>query len=232
MIMKVTILSLFPEFFESCLKTSIIGRACKNGICEIELVNIRDFGEGKHKIVDDKPFGGGPGMLMKAGPVVEAIRSVRTEDSHVIFLSPQGPILNASKCESLAKNHKHLILLCGHYEGVDQRVIDLEVDEEISIGDYILTNGMIPALVLLDGTLRFVEGTIGNEQSVYEDSFHGGYELKGPQYTRPAEFEGKAVPEVLLSGNHQQIASWRAEVAEDKSLKRENIKTRMASCMR
>jgi len=230
--MKVTILSLFPEFFQSCLKTSIIGRACKSGICEIDLVDIRDFGEGKHKVVDDKPFGGGPGMLMKAQPVLDAIRSVKTEDCHVIFLSPQGPVLNASKCESLAKNHKHLILLCGHYEGIDQRVLDLEVDEEISIGDYILTNGMVPALVLLDGTLRFVEGTIGNDRSVYEDSFHGGYELKGPQYTRPADIEGASVPEVLMSGNHQEIASWRETVAKEKSLKREHIKTRKASCIR
>ncbi|MCH9620641.1 MAG: tRNA (guanine-N(1)-)-methyltransferase [Chlamydiia bacterium] len=230
--MKVTILSLFPEFFESMLQTSIIGRAVRNEVCKIELINIRDFGEGKHKIVDDKPFGGGPGMLMKAAPIIEAIRSVKTKDSHVVYLSPQGSVLNAKKCECLAKSHKHLILLCGHYEGIDQRVIDLEVDEEISIGDYVLTSGMIPALVVLDGVLRFVDGAIGNKDSVYSDSFHGGYELKGAQYTRPATYEGLAVPEVLQSGNHQEIASWREDVAKQKSLKRKNINTRKASCIR
>jgi tRNA (guanine37-N1)-methyltransferase len=230
--MKITILSLFPEFFKSMLETSMLKRAAQNGVVEIDLVNIRDFGEGKHKIVDDKPFGGGPGMLMKAAPIIEAVESVKTEDSHVIYLSPQGEVLNAFKCESLAKSYTHLILLCGHYEGIDQRVIDMVVDEEISIGDYIMTSGMIPALVLLDGTLRFVKGAIGNEDSVYQDSFHGDYELKGAQYTRPAIFRGAGVPDVLQSGNHQEIASFRKKVAREKTLERKNINTRKASCIR
>ena len=210
----------------------MLKRAVQKGVAEFELVNIRDFGEGKHKMVDDKPFGGGPGMLMKAAPIVEAVESVKTEESHVIYLSPQGEVLNAIKCESLAKSYNHLILLCGHYEGIDQRVIDMVVDEEISIGDYIMTSGMIPALVLLDGTLRFVKGAIGNEESVYQDSFHGDYELKGAQYTRPATFRGLSVPDVLQSGNHQEIASFREKVAREKTLERKKINTRKASCIR
>lgn len=222
--MKVSILSLFPEFFKSALETSMLKRAIQKKLLEVECINIRDFAEGKHRIVDDKPFGGGPGMLMKVDPIVKAVESVKTETSHVIFLSPQGRVLDAEKCESLAKGYEHLILICGHYEGIDQRAIDLVVDEEISIGDYVLTSGMIPALVLLDGTMRFVEGALGNEESAYKDTFHGEYELKGPQYTRPASFRGKNVPEVLQSGDHGKIAAFREHVAKEKSLERK-IKT-------
>ncbi|MCH9617664.1 MAG: tRNA (guanine-N(1)-)-methyltransferase [Chlamydiia bacterium] len=226
--MKITILSLFPEFFKSMLETSMLKRAVEKGVIELELVNIRDFGEGKHKVVDDKPFGGGPGMLMKPEPVIKAIDSVRTDDSHVIFFSPGGELLRAKKCERLAKTHKHLILLCGHYEGIDQRIIDLAVDEEISIGDYVLTSGMIPALVLLDGTLRFLEDGVGNSDSVYGDTFHLNEGLKGPQYTRPAVFNELEVPKVLQSGNHKEIALWRKKAGAERTLKREQIKTRMA----
>lgn len=230
--MKITVLSLFPEFFKSMLETSMLKRAIQKGIIELELVNIRDFGEGKHKVVDDKPFGGGPGMLLKPEPLIKAIDSVRTDDSHVIFFSPGGTLLKANKCETLAKTHKHLILLCGHYEGIDQRVIDLAVDEEISIGDYVLTSGMIPALVLIDGTLRFLEGGVGNMDSVYGDTFHceEGLEkgLKGPQYTRPAVFKEVEVPKVLQSGNHKEIALWRKKAGAERTSKREHTKTRMA----
>jgi tRNA (guanine37-N1)-methyltransferase len=229
--MKITILSLFPEFFKSMLETSMLKRAIEHGVLEVELVNIRDFGEGKHKIVDDRPFGGGPGMLMKVEPIVKAIESVRGEHSYVIYLSPGGKLLNAKKCEMMAKNHSHLILLCGHYEGIDQRVIDLEVDEEISIGDYVLTSGMIPALVLLDGTLRFLEGGVGNSDSVYFDTFHIEEELKGPQYTRPAVYKELEVPKVLQSGNHQEIALWRKKAGVERAQKREHIKTRMKECI-
>jgi tRNA (guanine37-N1)-methyltransferase len=226
--MKITILSLFPEFFKSMLETSMLKRAIEKGVIELELVNIRDFGVGKHKVVDDKPFGGGPGMLMKPEPVIKAIDSVRTDDSHVIFFSPGGELLHAKKCEGLAKTHKHLILLCGHYEGIDQRIVDLAVDEEISIGDYVLTSGMIPALVLLDGTLRFLEGGVGNSDSAYGDTFHLDKGLKGPQYTRPAVFKEVEVPKVLQSGNHKEIALWRKKAGAERTLKREHIKTRMA----
>ena len=230
--MKITILSLFPDFFKSMLETSMLKRAVEKGVIELELVNIRDFGEGKHKVVDDTPYGGGPGMLMKPEPVVKAIESVRTEQSHVIYLSPGGEVLKAGKCEQMAKTHKHLILLCGHYEGIDQRIIDLAVDEEISIGDYVLTSGMIPALVLLDGTLRFLEGGVGNMDSVYGDTFHFDKGLKGPQYTRPAVFKEAEVPKVLQSGNHKEIALWRKRAGEERTLKREIKKTRMAECIR
>jgi tRNA (guanine37-N1)-methyltransferase len=230
--MKISILSLFPEFFTSALQSSMLKRAIESGIIEVELVNIRDFAEGKHKVVDDRPFGGGPGMLMKADPIVKAIESVKNDNSHVVYLSPQGEVLNAKKCETMAKSYAHLILLCGHYEGIDQRAIDLMVDEEISIGDYVLTSGMIPALVLLDGTLRFIEGGVGNSDSAYQDSFHAAEGFKGPQYTRPAVYKEIEVPKVLQSGNHQDIAEWRKRKGTDKTKDRENKNTRMASCIR
>ncbi len=230
--MKVTIISLFPDFFTSMLETSMIKRAIEKKILEVELVNIRDFGEGKHKVVDDTPYGGGPGMLLKAEPLAAAIESVRREDSHVIYLSPGGTLLPAKKCEKLAKIYSHLILLCGHYEGIDQRIIDLYVDEEVSIGDYILTSGMIPALVLLDGTMRFLEDGVGNQESVYEDTFHIDGEFKAPEYTRPKEFKGLEVPSVLQSGNHGEIALWRKEAARQRALKREQKNTEEALCMR
>lgn len=230
--MKITILSLFPEFFTSMLESSMLARAISSGVIDVELVNIRDWGEGKHKIVDDRPFGGGPGMLMKADPVVKAIESVKTDNSHVIYLSPGGDVLNAKKCESLAKSYEHLILLCGHYEGIDERILDLCVDEEISIGEFVLTSGMLPALVLLDGTLRFLEGGVGNSESAYGDSFHNGEGVKAPQYTRPAVYNGLEVPKVLQSGNHKEIQKWREEAGAIRNLKRENKITRKASCIR
>lgn len=206
---KFDCLTLFPEMFAP-LKQSIIGRAIENESIELNLVNIRDFSKDKHKKVDDTPYGGGAGMVMKADVVYDAYKSLNTDDAKVIYMSPQGKTLNQKKVEELSKS-KHLIILCGHYEGIDQRVIDKIVDEEISIGDYVLTGGEIPAMVLIDSVSRYAEGVISKE-SIEEESFTNGL-LEYPQYTRPEVFEGEKVPEVLLSGNHQNIAKWRKEEA-------------------
>ena len=203
--MKFDVLTLFPEMFES-LKQSIIGKAEEKELIEINLINIRDFSKNKHKKVDDTPYGGGAGMVIRPDVVYDAYKSIKDENAKVIYLSPQGKVLNQKKVEQLSKE-KHLILLCGHYEGIDQRVIDEIVDEEISIGDYVLTGGEIPAMVLIDTVSRYVEGVI-NEESVNEESFSQGL-LEYPQYTRPETFNNKKVPEILLSGHHENISKWR-----------------------
>lgn len=208
--MKFDVLTLFPEMFEP-MKQSVIGRAIEKGLLEINLVNIRDFSKDKHKKVDDTVYGGGAGMLMKPDVVYDAFKSVKSEKSKVIYLSPQGKKLCQSKVEELAKQ-EHLILLCGHYEGIDQRVIDKIVDEEISIGDYVLTGGEIPAMVLIDSVSRYIDGVITGE-STSEESFSGDGLLEYPQYTRPEEFEGMKVPEVLQSGHHENINKWRRKEA-------------------
>ena len=208
--MKFDVLTLFPEMFEP-MKQSIIGRAIEKGLLEINLVNIRDFSKDKHKKVDDTVYGGGAGMLMKPDVVYDCFKSVKSEKSKVIYLSPQGKKLCQNKVEELAKS-EHLILLCGHYEGIDQRVIDKIVDEEISIGDYVLTGGEIPAMVLIDSVSRYIDGVITGE-STSEESFSGGGLLEYPQYTRPEEFEGMKVPEVLQSGHHENINKWRRKEA-------------------
>ena len=207
--MKFDVLTLFPEMFE-IMKQSIFGKAIEKGIITLQTVNIRDFSKDKHKKVDDTPYGGGAGMVMRADVVYDAFKSVKTPNSKLIYLTPQGKPLNQAKVEELAKN-EHLILLCGHYEGIDQRVIDKIVDEEISIGDYVLTGGEIPAMVLIDSVSRYIEGVIKSD-SKEEESFSQGL-LEYPQYTRPEEFEGQKVPEVLLSGHHQKIEKWRKEQA-------------------
>ena len=207
--MKFDVLTLFPEMFE-VLNQSILGKAQEKNLIDINLINIRDFSKDKHKKVDDTPYGGGAGMVMRADVVYDAFKSVETPNSKLIYLSPQGKPLNQAKVEELAKN-EHLILLCGHYEGIDQRVIDKIVDEEISIGDYVLTGGEIPAMVLIDSVSRYIEGVIKSD-SKEEESFSQGL-LEYPQYTRPEEFEGQKVPEVLLSGHHQKIEKWRKEQA-------------------
>ena len=199
--MKFDCLTLFPEMFEP-LNQSILGRAKEKNLIEINLINIRDFSKDKHKKVDDKPFGGGAGMVMKADVVYDAFKSLDSKDAKVIYMSPQGKKLTQKKVEELSKEG-HLILICGHYEGIDQRVIDKIVDEEISIGDYVLTGGEIPAMVLIDCVARYQEGVISTE-STKEESFSNNY-LEYPQYTRPEVFEGIRVPEVLLSGNHKEI---------------------------
>ncbi|MBR3882802.1 MAG: tRNA (guanosine(37)-N1)-methyltransferase TrmD [Clostridia bacterium] len=208
--MKFDVLTLFPEMFEP-VKQSVIGRAAQKNLLEINLINIRDFSKDKHKKVDDTVYGGGAGMLMKPDVVYDAYNAVKTEKSKVIYLTPQGNVLCQSKVESLAKE-EHLILLCGHYEGIDQRVIDKIVDEEISIGDYVLTGGEIPAMVLIDSVARYVDGVIDNE-SISEESFSKDGLLEYPQYTRPETFEGVKVPEVLQSGHHENINKWRRKEA-------------------
>lgn len=203
--MKISILTLFPEMF-SALNESIIGRAQKSGKIELEIVNIRDFADGKHKKCDDEIFGGGAGMLMMAEPIVKAVESVKTPESVVIYTSPKGQTLCQSVVEDLAEE-KHIIIICGHYEGIDQRAIDLCVDREISIGNYVLTGGELPAMVIADSVARYVPGVITAE-SLLEESFTGE-NLEYPQYTRPRVFRGLEVPEVLLSGNHAEIKKWR-----------------------
>lgn len=193
--MKINILTLFPEMFEP-LKQSIIGRACEKNIIEINIINIRDFSKDKHKKVDDTPYGGGAGMVMKPDVVYDAFKSINVQNAKTIFLSPQGKTLNQEKVKSLSKE-ENLILLCGHYEGIDQRVLDEIVDEEISIGDYVLTGGELPAMVLVDSVSRYVSGVL-NEESTVEESFSNGL-LEYPQYTRPEIFLDKKLPEVLLS---------------------------------
>lgn len=205
--MKFDVLTLFPEMFDN-LKQSIIGRAQEKELIEINTTNIRDFSKNKHKKVDDTPYGGGAGMVMMPDIVYDAYQSVRTDKAKVIYMSPQGKKLDQKKVEDLSKE-SHLIILCGHYEGIDQRVIDKIVDEEISIGDYVLTGGEIPAMVLIDSVSRYVKGVL-KEESIKEESFSNGL-LEYPQYTRPEVFEGEKIPEVLLSGNHQNIDKWRKE---------------------
>ncbi len=214
--MKFDVLTLFPEMFES-LNQSIIGKGKEKGLIDINLVNIRDFSKNKHKQVDDTPYGGGAGMVMKADVVYDAYKSLKAAKAKVIYMSPQGKVLNQNKVQSLAKE-EHIILLCGHYEGIDQRVLDEIVDEEISIGDYVLTGGEIPAMVLIDSVSRYVEGVIKKE-STEEESFSNGL-LEYPQYTRPETFLNSKVPEVLLSGNHQNIEKWRRQKSLENTYKK------------
>jgi tRNA (guanine37-N1)-methyltransferase len=214
--MEIDVLSLFPGYFRGPLDVSMMQRARDAGLLDIRLVDIREFAENKHNRVDDRPFGGGPGMVLCPGPVARAIRSSRKGTrSHVIYLSPQGAPLTAAKCEELASK-EHLILLCGHYEGVDERVLESEIDEEISIGDYVLTNGCVAAIVLIDAVMRFIPGVIGHPDAAKEDSFQNGL-FDAPHYTRPEIFEGKGVPQVLLEGNHAEIRKWRLRQALEKT---------------
>ena len=203
--MKFNVLTLFPEMF-SALDESIIGRGKEKGLIDINLINIRDFSKNKHKKVDDTPYGGGAGMVMEPTVVYDAYCSVKEPNAKVIYMSPQGKTLNQQMVQDLAKE-ENIILLCGHYEGIDQIVIDEIVDEEISIGDYVLTGGELPAMVLIDSVSRYVAGVL-KEDSIQEESFTNGL-LEYPQYTRPEVFLGKRVPEVLLSGHHENIKEWR-----------------------
>lgn len=205
--MKFDVLTLFPEMFEP-LKYSIIGKAVEKELIDVNLINIRDFSKDRHKKVDDTPYGGGAGMVMRPDVVYDAFNSVKTENCKVIYMSPQGKTLNQKKVEDFSKE-KHLIILCGHYEGIDQRIIDKIVDEEISIGDYVLTGGEIPAMVLIDTVSRYIKGVL-KQDSIKEESFSNGL-LEYPQYTRPEIFEGETVPSVLLSGHHENIKKWRKE---------------------
>ncbi len=215
--MLIDILSLFPEYFQGPFDVSMIKRARQSGHVEIRQTDIRDFAVNKNRRVDDRPFGGGPGMVLCPEPTARAVRSVKTEKSHVIHLSPQGSLLSAAKCKELALK-EHLVLLCGHYEGIDERVLQREVHEEISIGDYVLTNGCAAAIVLVDAVLRFVPGVLGHPDAAGQDSFENGI-FDAPHYTRPEMFEGMEVPPVLRQGHHADIQKWRHKEAMKKTLR-------------
>ncbi len=205
--MKITVLTLFPEMYEDFLKTSIIGRAVDRGLAEVEFVQIRDFAHDNYKHVDDRPFGGGRGQVMKCQPVLDALHSVKTDSSYTLMMSPAGHPYSQKKAHELSQKD-HLIILCGHYEGLDARIND-EVDELVSIGDYVLTGGELASMVIMDSVIRLLKGSI-TEGSTDEESHENGL-LEYPQYTQPAEYEGRKVPDVLLSGNHAKIRAWRVE---------------------
>lgn len=205
--MKIDIISLFPEYFKSPFEQSILKRAIQKKLITINCVDLRNFGLGIHKQVDDRTYGGGVGMVLKPEPISDAISYVKEKGSHCVYLSPQGSLLTASKSRKLA-SYPHLIFLCGHYEGVDERVIEEHIDEEISIGDYVLTNGLSAALVVIDSLVRFIPGVIENNLASEQDSFEDSL-LDFPHYTRPEVFKGRRVPQVLLKGNHKAIDEWR-----------------------
>jgi tRNA (guanine37-N1)-methyltransferase len=208
--MRFDVLTLFPGMFDAVLGESIIGRAQDSGLIEINTVNIRDFSKDKHKKTDDYPYGGGSGMVMLVQPIHDAYRSVvgsEEEKPRVIYMSPQGKLLDQRKVEEL-KGLKHIVILCGHYEGIDERIIEEIVDEEISIGDYVLTGGELPAMVLIDAVSRTIPGVLASEEAYSDESLYSGL-LEYPQYTRPYEFNGRTVPGVLLSGHHANINRWR-----------------------
>lgn len=210
--MRIDILTLFPEMFAP-LQTSLLGKATENNLIEINIINIRDYSKDKHKKCDDYTYGGGSGMLMTPQPIYDAMTSIKGyKKAHKIYMSPKGKTYNQEMVKSLT-NFDHLILLCGHYEGVDQRIIDLLIDEEISIGDYVLTGGELPAMVVVDSVARYLPNVLGNSESVVDESFSSGM-LEYPQYTRPAEFMGLKVPDVLISGDHGKVDAWRKAQAE------------------
>jgi len=216
--MEIDVLTLFPRIFEGPLEESILKRAQQKGVVAVRVHNLRDFTHDKHRVVDDKPYGGGPGMLMKPEPIFEAVEKFRRADSRVVLMTPQGASLTQSRAQEFSRV-THLVIICGHYEGVDERVREALVDDEVSIGDYVLTNGALAAAVMVDAVARLLPGVLGDEQSAGDDSFASGL-LEGPQYTRPPEFCGMRVPDVLLSGDHEAIAQWRAEQARQRTKKR------------
>nr|WP_173651649.1 tRNA (guanosine(37)-N1)-methyltransferase TrmD [Ndongobacter massiliensis] len=216
--MKIDVLTLFPEVVSVMQNYGVLGRALQNGLVEMRTVCIRDFSEDRHHRVDDTVYGGAAGMLMGPQPVVDAIDSVRDPQARVIYLSPQGPVLTQQKARALA-SEEHLVLLCGHYEGIDARVTNHFIDEELSIGDYVLTGGELPAMVLIDAVLRWVKGVLGNEASAASDSHVDGL-LQYDEYTKPRNFRGYTVPEILLNGNHAEIAAWRRQSALENTKKK------------
>ncbi len=219
--MKITILTLFPELFEDFFATSMIGRAVKKGILEVDLVNLRDFGEGVHQVVDGRPFGGGPGMVFRADILAKAYKFILAKNPdtklYTILTSAGGKTFNQKIAKDLSQMD-NLVIVCGHYEGIDERFTEKYVDEEISIGDYVLTGGELPAMVIVDAAVRLIPGVLNKEESTLEESFSENL-LEYPQYTRPEEFEGLKVPSILLSGNHQEIAKWRKDQAINKTKK-------------
>ena len=210
--MRVDIITLFPEICRVPLGESMMGRAQEAGALDLQIYNLRDWTSDRHHVVDDAPFGGGQGMVMKPEPIFAAVESLRTDASTVVLMTPQGRRFDQTLAQEFSAKD-HLIIVCGHYEGVDHRVIEHLVDAEISIGDYVLTNGAIAAVVFVDAIVRLLPGVLGDEQSAADDSFSGGL-LEAPQYTRPAEFRGWKVPDVLLSGHHAEITAWRKREAE------------------
>ncbi len=220
--MRISIITLFPEVLKSYLNTSILGRAQKKGLVEIEVINLREFGEGKHQTVDDRPYSGGAGMVLKPEVLTRALKSItskisRGTKSKIILMSASGKPYKQQEAEQFSKLDS-LIIVCGHYEGVDQRFIDKYVDEEISIGDYVLTGGEVPAMVVADSVIRLIPGVLEKAEATKNESFSEKL-LEHPQYTRPEKFEGENVPSVLLSGNHQEIEKWRKQKSLEKTKK-------------
>ena len=213
--MKIDVLTLFPAMFAGPLDESIIKRARQAGLLDLQLHQLRDWTHDRHKTVDDRPFGGGPGMLLKPEPIFEAVESLQREKTRVVLMSPSGRKFEQSIARELAKQ-EHLLIVTGHYEGFDERIREALADDELSIGDYVLTNGALPAMVVIDAVARLLPGVLGDDASSSEESFSHGL-LEYPQWTRPAEFRGMKVPEVLQSGNHAEIAKWRAEQAKKRT---------------
>ena len=216
--MKIDILTLFPEMFAAVTESSIIGRAREKGIIDVNLINIRDYSTDKHNKADDTPFGGGPGMVMLAEPIFGALRDIDAKEKKILYMSPRGKVLNYDKIKELTKE-ENIVILCGHYEGVDQRVIDYWDMEEISIGDYILTGGELPAMVLVDAVSRFVPDVLGNSMSADDESIYSGL-LECDQYTKPRNYQDMEVPEILTNGNHKLIHLWQYENALEITKKR------------
>jgi len=209
--MRIDVLTLFPGMFSGPLDESIVGRARTQGLLDLRIVNLRDYTHDRHKTVDDKPFGGGPGMLLKPEPIFEAVENLRREKTRVVLLAPSGRSFTQAIARELVE-HEDLLLICGSYEGFDERVREKLADDELSIGDYVLTNGALPAMVVIDAVTRLLPGVLGDDESSRDESFSHGF-LEYPHYTRPADFRGMKVPEILLSGNHAEIAKWRREQA-------------------
>jgi len=209
---KIDVLTLFPAMFAGPLDESIIKRARQAGLLDLSLHQLRDWTHDRHKTVDDRPFGGGPGMLLKPEPIFEAVESLQRDQTRVVLLSPSGRKFDQSIARELSQQ-EHLVLVTGHYEGFDERIREALADDELSIGDYVLTNGALPAMVVIDAVTRLLPGVLGDDESSHDESFSHGL-LEYPQYTRPAEFRGMKVPEMLVSGNHAEIAKWRAAQAK------------------
>lgn len=220
MLLRIDVITIFPEFFEVPLKVSLLGKAIKKGLIGVYVHNLRDYAHDTHRTVDDTPYGGGPGMVMKCEPIFESVEALKGQNSleHIILLSPAGKVLTQEKVKEMA-SWKDFVLICGRYEGVDERVVEGLVTEEISIGDYVLSGGELPALVIIEAVSRMIPGVVGEWESVINDSFYNGL-LSFPQYTKPAEFRGMRVPDILLSGNHEEIKKWREKQALLRTLRK------------
>ena len=215
--MRFKIITIFPDFFSSPLRYGVLARAIKNGIINVDIYNLRDYTDDVHKTVDDRPFGGGPGMVMMVEPIWRAVESLKTAESKVLLLSASGKLFDQKMAETLARE-KELILICGRYEGVDERVAEHIADLEVSIGNFVLSGGEVAALVIIETIARLIPGVVGKEESVEIESFSEGL-LEHPQYTRPRDFKGMRVPDVLFSGNHGKIKEWRKKAAMEKTMK-------------